>query len=84
MHRKLRVLPWEISHAALERRVRGELAGGRAIDPDRMGEVSRGYNRYQWQAKLLRHSKPKGGATDRLSRNADTEGPNGMKGLLGR
>ena len=29
---------------ALERRVRGELAEGRAIDPDRMGEVSRGHS----------------------------------------
>jgi hypothetical protein len=40
MHQKLRVLPWEISRIALERRVRGELAEGRVIDPDRMREVS--------------------------------------------
>jgi len=45
MHRKLRVLPWEISRTALERRVRGELAEGRAIDPDRMREVSRRHSR---------------------------------------
>ena len=37
-------LPREISHVALERRVRGELAGKRAIDSDRMGEVSRGHS----------------------------------------
>ena len=34
-------LPREVSHAALERRVRSELAEGRVINPDRMGEVSR-------------------------------------------
>lgn len=45
MHRKLRVLPWEVSCTALERRVRGELAEGRAIDPDRMREVSRRHSR---------------------------------------
>ena len=39
------VLPWEISHIDLERRVRGELAEGRAIDPDRMREVSRRHSR---------------------------------------
>ena len=37
-------LPREISHAALERRVRGELAEGRVIDPERMREVSRGHS----------------------------------------
>jgi hypothetical protein len=46
MHRKLRVLPWEISHTALERRVRGELAEARAIEPDRMREVSRGHSSF--------------------------------------
>jgi hypothetical protein len=45
MHQKLRVLPWEISRTALERRVRGKLAEGRAIDPDRMREVSRRHSR---------------------------------------
>jgi hypothetical protein len=33
-------LPREISHVALERRERGELAEGRVIDPERMREVS--------------------------------------------
>jgi len=37
-------LPREISHVALERRVRGELAEGRVIDPERMREVSRGHS----------------------------------------
>ena len=36
-------LPREVSPAALERRVRGELAEGRVIDPDRMGGISRGH-----------------------------------------
>ena len=37
-------LPREVSHVALERRVRSELAEGRVIDPEHMGEVSRGHS----------------------------------------
>jgi hypothetical protein len=37
-------LPREISHVALERRVRGELAEGRVINPEHMREVSRGHS----------------------------------------
>jgi hypothetical protein len=46
MHRKLRVLPWEISHTDQERSARGELAEVRAIEPDRMEEVSRGHSSF--------------------------------------
>jgi len=39
MHGTFCVLPWEISHGP------SEMAEGRVIDPDPMGEVSRGHSR---------------------------------------
>ena len=69
--------PGDLS-CALGCRVRRKLAEGRAIDPDRMGEVSPAAGGIGiLQVKLVRHSMSKDGETDMLNRKADTEGPNG-------
>jgi len=52
---------------ALERRVRGELAGKRAIDSDRMGEVSRRHS-----SRETHHERPCGVIVDRDKAKART------------
>jgi hypothetical protein len=54
--RKVPCLTPEDLSCALGRRVRLKLAEGRAIDPDRMGEVSRGHSRWL-QGRLVRHPR---------------------------
>jgi len=45
MHRKLRVLPWEVSYVPREVACNGNWLRGGAILSDRMGEVSRRHSR---------------------------------------
>ena len=55
---------------ALGSRVRLKLAEGRAIDPDRMGEVSRGHSRgIETDIVFLKHGRTRNPPCNRKSRN---------------